>query len=79
MQLELGKCIQQMLKDLTEAVATKVLQATVLAALMTAVIVPYSLMRFMDKIDNIWDIGNFKSYYCSLHLSMSYLLMKLLT
>jgi hypothetical protein len=57
MQLELGKCIQQMLKDLTEAVATKVLQATVLAALMTAVIVPYSLMKFMDKIDNIWDIG----------------------
>ena len=24
---------------------------------MTAVIVPYSLLRFMDKIDNIWDIG----------------------
>jgi len=57
MQMELGRCIQQMLKDLTEAVATKVLQATVLAALMTAVIVPYSLMRFMDKIDNIWDIA----------------------
>jgi len=35
----------------------KVLQATVLAALVTAVIVPYSIMKFMDKIDNIWDIG----------------------
>lgn len=24
---------------------------------MSAVIVPYSIIKFMDKIDNIWDIG----------------------
>ena len=35
----------------------KVLETTVLAALLSAVVIPYSLLKLMDKIDNVWDIA----------------------
>ena len=51
MQMELGKSVLTLLSSLRDAVATHLVAYTALAALASAVILPYSLVRFTDIID----------------------------
>ena len=57
LQIELGKSVLSLLSTLRDAVATHLVAYTALAALASAVILPYSLARFTDIIDSTWTIA----------------------
>jgi len=57
MQVELGNSLMTLLSSLKEKAITAILNTTVMAGLIAAVALPYSLIKLTDVIDRTWTIA----------------------
>jgi len=69
LQLELGKSIMGLLKSLRDMAVQKVLETTVLAALVSAVIIPYTILKLTDMIDNTWTLATERADQAGIELA----------
>lgn len=57
LQQELGKSIMSLLASLRDAAIEQAVKATFLAALASAVFLPYTIIKFLDIIDGAWTLA----------------------